>query len=83
LIQSIHLNIRVNILWHGFIVALDVDEKFLDVESYSLMLVNWPKSNSSSNILRDLTFGVISTKEWLHSKPQTTVGENDFMEFLV
>jgi len=32
---------------------------------------------------KTVTFGVISTAEWLHSKPQTTGGEKDFMESLV
>jgi len=49
---------------HGFIVALEFDEKFLEVESQSLMLVNWQKGNLSSHFLRNPTFGVISTTEW-------------------
>jgi len=32
----------------GFIVDLEVDEKFLDVEPHSLTLVNWQKSTSPS-----------------------------------
>jgi len=46
----------------------------------------WPffvaKSYFTHNFLRSVTFGVISTAEWLHSKPQTG-GENDILESLV
>jgi len=66
----------------GFIIALAVDEKFLDVESYSLMIVNW-QNTSPGHFQRNPTFGVISTTERLFSKPQSTGDENDFWEFLV
>jgi len=66
----------------GFIIALVVDEKFLDMESHSLMLVNW-QHISPSHFLPNPTFGVISTRERLFSKPQTTGGGNDVLEFLV
>jgi len=66
----------------GFIIALEVDEKLLDVESHSLMLVNWQKGTSPGHFLRNPTFGVISTKERLLSKPQTTGGKKDIWEFL-
>jgi len=66
----------------GFI-AFEVDEKSLDVELHSLKLVNWQKGTSPSHFLRNSTFCVISTSERLLSKPQTTGGENDFLEFLV
>jgi len=42
------------------------------------MLVNWQKGTSPSHFLRNPTFCVIPTAEWLLSKPQTTDGENDF-----
>jgi len=45
-----------------FIIALVVDEKFLDMESHSVMLVNW-QNTSPSHFLRNPTFGVISTTE--------------------
>jgi len=38
-----------------------VDEKFLDVESRSLMLVNWQKGTSPSQFLCNPTFGGIYT----------------------
>jgi len=47
-----------------FIIALVVDEKLLDMESHSLMLVNW-QNTSPSHFLRNPTFGVISTRERL------------------
>jgi len=59
-----------------------LDKKFLDVESHSLVLVNW-QNTSPSHFLRNPTIGVISTTERLFSKPQTTGGENNFLEFLV
>jgi len=61
---------------------LVIGKKFLDVESHSLVLVNW-QNTSPSHFLRNPTFGVISTKERLFSKPQTTGGGNDFLEYLV
>jgi len=59
-----------------------VNEKFLDVELHSLMLVNW-QNTSPSHFLRNPTFVVISTTERLFGKPQITGGGNDFLEFLV
>jgi len=67
----------------GFIIALEVDKKFLDVESHSLILVNCQKGTSPSLFLRNQTSGVISTTERLLIKPQTTGGENNFLEFSV
>jgi len=61
---------------------LVVDEKFLDVEAHSLMSVNW-QNTSPSHFQRNPTVGVISTTERLFGKPQTTGGENDYLEFLV
>jgi len=61
----------------GFIIALVVDEKFVDVESHSLMLVSW-QNTLPTRFLHNPTFGVISTTERLFSKPQTTGGGNDF-----
>jgi len=46
-----------------FIVTLDVNETLLDGGIYSPMLANWRKSISPSNVLRNLTCGVISTTE--------------------
>jgi len=46
------------------------------------MLVNW-QNTSPSHFLRNPTSGVISTKEGIFSKPQTTGGGNDFFGFLV
>jgi len=40
---------------------LEDDEKFLDVESHSLMLVNWQKGTSPSHFPCNSTVGVIST----------------------
>ena len=62
----------------GFAIALEVDEKFLDAESHSLMVFNWQKSTSPSHFLRNLIFGVISTTERHHNKPQITGGEKNF-----
>jgi len=59
---------------------METDEKFLEVESHSLMLVN-RQNTSPSHFLRNPTFGVISTTERLFSKPQTTGGGNDFWNF--
>jgi len=47
------------------------------------MLVNLQKGNSHSHFLRNPTFGVISTTEWLLRKLQTTGSEKDFLGFLV
>jgi len=52
--------------------------RFWIVESHLLMLVSWRKGISSSNFLRNVIFGMISTTELLHSKPQTIGGEKDF-----
>jgi len=60
----------------GFTIAVVVDEKFVDVESHSLMLVNW-LNTSPSHFLCNPTFGVISTTERLFIKSQTG-GGNDF-----
>jgi len=62
----------------GFIVALNVDETFL--ESHSLMLVSWQKGILPSNFLRNVIFGMRSKTVWLHSKRQTTGGENNFLD---
>jgi len=43
------------------------------------MLASWPKSLSPIDVLFNLTYGVISTTESLHSKLQTTGGEKDFL----
>ena len=48
------------------------------VEPNSPMLASRHKGISSNNFLRNVTFDVISTTEWLHSKLQTTGGEKDF-----
>jgi len=37
----------------AFIVALEVDEKFLNVESHSVTLVNWQTSTSPSNVFEN------------------------------
>jgi len=66
----------------GFIIALDVDEKFLDVESHSLMLVNRQKGTSLSHFLRNPTFGVTYTTEKLFSQPQAIGSGIDDLEFL-
>ena len=67
----------------GFIIALEVDEKFLiDVESHSVMLVNWQEGTSHSHFLPNPAFVVISTTERLLSRLITAGGEIDFMEFL-
>jgi len=59
--------IRDNKYGTDFIIPLVVDEKFLDMESHSLMSVNW-QNTSPSHFLRNPTFGVISTTERLFSK---------------
>jgi len=51
---------------------------FWMVESHSLVLVSWHKAISLSNFLRNVTFGVISTTEWLHSEPEITGDEKEF-----
>jgi len=66
----------------SFITDLEVDEKFLVVESHSLMLVNW-QNTSPGQFLRNPTFGVISTTVKRFGKSQTTGGENVFLEFLL
>ena len=65
-----------------FIIALVVDEKFLDVQSHSLMLVNC-QNTSPSHFLRNPNFGVISTTERIFSTRQSTGGGNDFLGLLV
>jgi len=67
----------------GLTIALEVDEKSLDVESHSLMSVNRQKGTSPNHFLRNPTFGVISTTERLLSMPEITSGEKDFLKFLV
>jgi len=66
----------------GLTIALEVNEKSLDVESHALMSVNRQKSTSPSHVLRNPTFGVISTTERLLSMPQITSGEKEFLKFL-
>jgi len=66
----------------GFITALEVDEKFLDVEWRSLVLVNWEKGTSPSHFLRNPTFGVISTTEKLLQASDYR-WRKKFLEFLV
>jgi len=46
-----------------FIVALDSMRHSWIVQPHSLMLVSWQKDISPSNLLRSVTFGVISTTE--------------------
>jgi len=65
-----------------FTITLVVDEKFLDVQSHSLMVVNW-LNTSPSHFLCNPTFGVISTTERLFSKPQTGGGNDFFGKFSV
>jgi len=67
----------------GVIIALEIDERFLDVELHSLMLINWQYALHNSHFLPNPTFGVISTTERLLSNPRTTGEENDFLELLV
>jgi len=67
----------------GLTIALEVDEKSLDMESHLLMSVNRQKGTSPSHFLRNPTFGVISTTERLLSMPQITGGENVFLKFLM
>jgi len=59
----------------GLTIALEVDEKSLDVESHSLMSVNRQKGTPPSHFLRNPTSGVISTTERLLSMPQITGGK--------
>jgi len=47
------------------------------------MLVKWQIGTSPSHVLRNSTFGVISTTENLLSKLQTTGGEKDCLELSV
>jgi len=65
----------------GLTIALEVDEKSLNVESHSLMSVNRQKGTSPSHFLRNPTLGVIFTTERLLSMPQITGGEKDFLKF--
>jgi len=67
----------------GFIIALEVDEKFLGVESHSLVLVYRKKNTSPSHFLRNPAFAVISTTETLLSKAQISNGEKISLQFLV
>jgi len=67
----------------GFTIALEVNDKSLDVESHSLMSVNRQKGTSLSHFLRKPTFGVVSTTESLLRMPQIKGGEKDFLKFLV
>ena len=66
----------------GLTIALEVDDKFVVVESHSFMSVKRQKGTSPSHFLRNPTFGVISTTERL-SMPQIEGGEKDFFKFLV
>jgi len=47
----------------GFIVTLNVNKTFLAGGIHSLALANWRKRITPSNLLRNLTYGVISTTE--------------------
>jgi len=47
----------------GFIVTLNVNETFLGGGIHPLVLTSWRKNISPSSILRNLTYGVISTTE--------------------
>jgi len=53
------------------------------MESHSLVLVNWQNTLHPVTFIRNPTIGVISTTERLFSKPQTTGGGNDYLEFLI
>jgi len=64
----------------GFIIALVVDEKFLNVESHSLMLVV-RQNTSPSYFLRNPTFGIISTTERLFANLNLQVVETNFWYF--
>jgi len=77
------LTIRVNKTWHGLTIALEADEKSVDVESHSLMSVNRQKGTSPSHFLRNPTFSVISTTERFLNMSQITGGKKDFLKFLV
>ena len=80
----IHVSLSVLIKYGtGFTIALEVDDKSLDVESHSLMSVNRQKRTSPSHFLRNPTFGVISTAERLLSMPQIKGRKKDFLKFLV
>jgi len=61
----------------GLTIALEVDDKSLDVESHSLMSVIRQKGTSPSQFLRNPAFGVISTTERLLSMPQIKGGKKD------
>jgi len=43
---------------------MEIDEKVLEVESHSLMLLNW-QNNSPGHFLRNPTSDVISTTDFL------------------
>ena len=62
----------------GFTIALEVDDKSLDVESHSRMSVNRQKGTSLRHFLRNPTFGVVSTTERLLRMPQIKGGERLF-----
>ena len=80
------IQVWLSVLIHfgaGLTIALEVDEKSLDVESHSLMSVNRQTGTSPSHFLLNPTFGVISTTEKLLSMPQTKGGEKHFLKFVV
>ena len=67
----------------GQTIALEVDDKSLDVESYSLVSVNRQKRTSPRHFLRNPIFGVIFTTERLLSMPQIKGSGKEFSKFLV
>ena len=81
LIQKSDYPCAWNIAWASSSLWMSV-RHFWMVESHSLMLASWQKSISPSSFLHNVTFDVIYTTGWLHSKPQTG-GEKDFLDSLV
>jgi len=59
----------------GFIIALEVNEKFLGVESHSLVLVYRKKNTSPSHFLRNPAFST-TNPPYLHNRKTSQQGSN-------
>jgi len=67
----------------GFIIALVVDEKFLDVESYSVMLTG-PKVHHQVTFYEIQLLALFTQQEDVLANLKLPIGgRNDFLEFLV
>ena len=66
----------------GFIIALEIDDKSVDVKFAFAYVSDGKKGTLPSHFLANPTFDFISTTKSRLSNPQTAGGQNEFLEFL-